>query len=125
MPHKSISLNKFRKFGLILICSALTPYTNGVASHPQVATSIDCACCSPTVACGKNNKCNSSSPSPKDSCPCPPRCNANPGAGTLSICLETKAMQTKIPRFVLSYIAPTDTKYESRSYKPPTPPPKT
>jgi len=129
MPLNYVNLTKLRITTLILICFALTPYSNGVASQNPVPIESACACCTGTNNCGETSKCNPSSPSSassssEESCPCPPRCYTNMGTGTPSICLEARAFQTKISPFVLSRIASSNEKYESLSYKPPTPPPK-
>lgn len=125
MPHKLINLSKFRVIPLLLLPIGLATYSNSNASDIFIKQGEACICCTDTNTCEVKNNCNPAPSSSKDSCPCPPQCGANQNTGCPSIYLESKGIETELPPFSVTRTALTNTKYECRSYKPPTPPPKT
>jgi hypothetical protein len=122
--YKVVNLSKLRIIPTLLVSLGLAPYSNSITSSKVVPEGEACICCTDTNTCEVKNNCNPAPSSSKDSCPCPPKCGANQNTGSPSIYLESKGIKTELPPFSVTRTALTNTKYEYRSYKPPTPPPK-
>jgi hypothetical protein len=127
MHQKLANLALSRHLGLVLILLGLLlfPYSNSKASQSFLERNIACNCSTPETKPGCDqglNKCKL--PSSKNSCPCPPLCGANMGAGMTSVYLETNKVQPQAPNFDVKNFVLVNTKYKLISYKPPTPPPR-
>lgn len=116
-------LSKFRMLPVFLVFFSFTLYSHSLAYQGASNKQETCTCCMSIETCqDQNSKCKTNSSCPKDSCPCPPHCGTNTGTSILG--MVQKAIEGGAPHFSLTRMAPTDTNYEARFYRPPIPPPK-